>query len=126
MYHPLALIVAQVLPYVAPIYAPPTAIDPVRARTLTATDWTIIAGAATPIVTMTGSLLHRYRKFCNAFARLDAVRPEPEPIVWVNTQSGIYYFKGERWYQKTRTGVLLTQRLAEQRGNRRAKSSTTR
>lgn len=123
MYHPLAFMIAQVLPYAAPIYAPTTAFDPVRARTLTATDWTIIAGASTPILTMAGSLVHRYRKLRNSFARLQSVRPPPEPLVWVNTQSGIYYFKGDRWYQKTRNGVLLTQRLAEHRGNRRAKTS---
>ena len=118
MYHPLEFVVAQVLPYVTPVYAPLAPIDPIRARTLTATDWTIIAGATTPFMTLTASLLGRYRKYAAALKRLDAARPAPEPLVWVNTKSRIYYFQGDRWYQKMRYGMLLTQRLAEHRGNR--------
>jgi hypothetical protein len=39
-------------------------------------------------------------------------------VVWVNLPSGIYHFKGERWYGNTRSGAYVCQREADHAGDR--------
>lgn len=53
----------------------------------------------------------------------DVVRPTPVPgpgIVWVNTRSHIYHFPGYRWYGTTQQGKYVSERDAEEEGNRAA------
>ena len=35
-----------------------------------------------------------------------------DAVVWLNTNSGIYHFAGERWYGKTEEGDYVCQREA--------------
>jgi hypothetical protein len=41
-----------------------------------------------------------------------------DTVVWVNLPSGIYHFKGERWYGNTRSGAYVCQREADRAGDR--------
>lgn len=41
-----------------------------------------------------------------------------DTVVWVNLPSGIYHFKGERWYGNTKSGAYVCQREADQAGDR--------
>lgn len=39
-------------------------------------------------------------------------------VVWLNTTSGIYYYKGDRWYGRTRRGAYTCEKEAIRGGNR--------
>lgn len=39
-------------------------------------------------------------------------------IVWLNTPTGIYHYKGERWYGATRHGAFVCKQEADQAGDR--------
>jgi hypothetical protein len=39
-------------------------------------------------------------------------------VVWLNTASGIYHLKGERWYGNTRHGAYVCKREADAAGDR--------
>lgn len=41
-----------------------------------------------------------------------------ETVVWLNTRSGVYHFRGERWYGRTKSGAYVCQREANQAGMR--------
>jgi hypothetical protein len=41
-----------------------------------------------------------------------------DTVVWVNLPSGIYHFKGERWYGNTRSGAYVCRREADRAGDR--------
>lgn len=41
-----------------------------------------------------------------------------DTVVWLNLPSGIYHFKGERWYGNTKTGAYVCQREADRAGDR--------
>jgi hypothetical protein len=41
-----------------------------------------------------------------------------DTVVWLNLPSGIYHFKGERWYGNTRNGAFVCQEEAEKAGDR--------
>ena len=41
-----------------------------------------------------------------------------DTVVWVNTNSGIYHFKGERWYGRTNAGAYECRRDADAEGDR--------
>jgi hypothetical protein len=41
-----------------------------------------------------------------------------DTVVWVNLPSGVYHFKGERWYGNTRSGGYVCQREADHAGDR--------
>jgi hypothetical protein len=41
-----------------------------------------------------------------------------DTVVWVNLPSGIYHFKGERWYGNTKSGAYVCQREADHGGDR--------
>lgn len=39
-------------------------------------------------------------------------------VVWVNTPTGIYHFRGMRWYGNTKSGAFVCQREGNQAGYR--------
>jgi len=39
-------------------------------------------------------------------------------VVWLNLPTGIYHLKGERWYGKTKSGVYVCEKEADQAGDR--------
>jgi hypothetical protein len=41
-----------------------------------------------------------------------------DAVVWLNLYSGIYHFKGQRWYGATSRGAYVCQRDADKSGNR--------
>jgi len=41
-----------------------------------------------------------------------------DPVVWVNTQTGVYHFAGERWYGNTKHGAFVCKKEADQGGFR--------
>lgn len=41
-----------------------------------------------------------------------------DTVVWLNTPSGIYHFKGERWYGRTEHGAYVCERAADAAGDR--------
>jgi len=44
----------------------------------------------------------------------------PNGMVWVNTDSGIYHKPGTRWYGKTKQGKYMTEADAQKAGYRAA------
>jgi hypothetical protein len=41
-----------------------------------------------------------------------------DTVVWLNLPTGIYHFKGERWYGTTKHGAFVCQKEADQAGDR--------
>ena len=41
-----------------------------------------------------------------------------DTVVWVNLPSGIYHYKGQRWYGNTLSGAYVCQAEADQAGDR--------
>ena len=41
-----------------------------------------------------------------------------DTVVWVNTKTGVYHFKGERWYGATRQGCYECRKEADAEGDR--------
>ncbi len=41
-----------------------------------------------------------------------------DTVVWVNTNSGVYHFKGQRWYGNTRSGAYECRKEANAEGDR--------
>jgi hypothetical protein len=41
-----------------------------------------------------------------------------DTVVWLNLPTGIYHFKGERWYGRTRSGAYVCETEADQAGDR--------
>lgn len=41
-----------------------------------------------------------------------------DTVVWLNTDSGIFHFQGERWYGRTEDGAYVCEKEAEQDGDR--------
>jgi hypothetical protein len=39
-------------------------------------------------------------------------------VVWLNTKSGIYHLKGERWYGRTKHGAYVCKKEADAAGDR--------
>jgi hypothetical protein len=48
--------------------------------------------------------------------------PPQKGMVWVNTESGIFFPEGERWYGKTKEGKFMTEADAKKAGYREAKN----
>ena len=44
------------------------------------------------------------------------------PIVWVNTDTGVYHYLGSRWYEATKQGKLITESAARAAGDRAAEN----
>lgn len=51
------------------------------------------------------------------------IRGNPNAIVWVNTNSGVYHCAGTRWYGRTKQGKYMKQREAQSAGYRPAYGS---
>jgi hypothetical protein len=49
-----------------------------------------------------------------------ATQGNPKTVVWVNTNSGIYWCPGSRWYGRTKRGFYTTQKKAQKQGYRPA------
>jgi Helix-hairpin-helix motif len=47
--------------------------------------------------------------------------PPQKGMVWVNTESGIFFREGDRWYGKTKEGKFMTEADATKAGYREAK-----
>ena len=47
--------------------------------------------------------------------------PPQQGMVWVNTDSGIFFHEGDQWYGKTKEGKFMTEVDAKQAGYREAK-----
>lgn len=43
-----------------------------------------------------------------------------DTVVWLNTQSGVYHFRGQRWYGRTRNGAFACRREVDRDGGGRA------
>lgn len=41
-----------------------------------------------------------------------------DTVVWLNTPSGIYHYKGERWYGRTKHGAYVCEKEAIAAGDR--------
>jgi len=41
-----------------------------------------------------------------------------DTVVWVNTKSGVYHFKGQRWYGNTKEGAYECRKEADGEGDR--------
>lgn len=39
-------------------------------------------------------------------------------VVWLNLPSGVYHFKGQRWYGQTKTGAFVCRQEADRVGDR--------
>ena len=50
-----------------------------------------------------------------------AKMPPQKGMVWVNTESAIFFREGERWYGKTKEGKFMTESDAKKAGYRDAK-----
>jgi DNA uptake protein ComE-like DNA-binding protein len=48
--------------------------------------------------------------------------PPQKGMVWVNTESGIFFHEGDRWYGKTKEGKFMTEADAKKAGYREAKN----
>jgi hypothetical protein len=54
------------------------------------------------------------------FATEDAAQTHcpRDVVVWLNIPSGIYHYKGERWYGRTKHGAYVCEREANAAGDR--------
>jgi hypothetical protein len=41
-----------------------------------------------------------------------------DTVVWLNLPSGVYHFKGERWYGRTKNGAFVCEGEADKAGDR--------
>jgi hypothetical protein len=54
-----------------------------------------------------------------SFKRREAQQSCPkDTVVWVNTRTGVYHFKGQRWYGSTKEGCYECQKEADHEGDR--------
>ena len=43
-------------------------------------------------------------------------------VVWLNVPSGVYHFKGQRWFGNTKNGAFVCQKEADSAGDRATKN----
>lgn len=83
----------------------------VRLRIVLAVPVLIVAGAAAPAAKDEAPLFP---------SEQEAEQSCPSDIVvWVDTKTRIYYFRGQQWYASTKSGGFACKREADQRGYRR-------
>jgi hypothetical protein len=39
-------------------------------------------------------------------------------VVWLNIPTGVFHFKGQRWYGRTKNGAYVCKKEAEKEGDR--------
>lgn len=59
------------------------------------------------------SSLHTYR-----YERTAQRHCPHDQVVWLNLPTGIYHFRGERWYAHTKDGAFVCRREADANGDR--------
>lgn len=74
---------------------------------------TTAAFTAKPTVAIAASTLHYYTTESGAQRHCPR-----DTVVWLNTASGIYHLKGERWYGRTKHGAYVCKREADAAGDR--------
>ena len=47
---------------------------------------------------------------------------QADTVVWLNLPTGVYHFKGQRWYANTKSGAFVCQKEADQAGDRPTKN----
>lgn len=52
----------------------------------------------------------------------EARQPPAKGMVWVNTETKVYHYEGDRWYGKTKEGKFMTEQDAMRAGYRAAKT----
>ncbi|MGE5412574.1 MAG: ComEA family DNA-binding protein [Syntrophomonadaceae bacterium] len=52
----------------------------------------------------------------------EARQPPAKGMVWVNTETKVYHYEGDRWYGKTKEGKFMTEQDAIRAGYRAAKT----
>lgn len=45
-----------------------------------------------------------------------------DTVVWVNLPTGVFHFKGQRWYGRTKNGAFVCQKEAVNEGDRGTKN----
>ena len=45
-----------------------------------------------------------------------------DTVVWLNLPTGVFHFRGQRWYGKTKSGTYVCKKEAEQDGDRATKN----
>lgn len=45
-----------------------------------------------------------------------------DTVVWLNTPTGVFHFKGQRWYGRTKSGAFVCQNEAEKEGDHATKN----
>jgi hypothetical protein len=43
-------------------------------------------------------------------------------VVWLNLPTGVYHFKGQRWYGNTKSGAFVCRKEADKEGDRATKN----
>jgi hypothetical protein len=73
---------------------------------------TILLSAALPVYANAPSAPHFYTE-------QQAKQHCPnDTVVWVNTKTGVYHLKGERWYGRTKEGAYVCRKEADAEGDR--------
>jgi hypothetical protein len=55
-----------------------------------------------------------------------AVQGDPDIVVWVNTNSGVYHCPGTHWYGNTKVGKYMKQSEAQKKGYRPSRGKVCR
>ncbi len=61
---------------------------------------------------------------CQGGGGFTPTQGNPNVKVWVNTSSHVYHCPGTRWYGQTKAGEYMTQKEAQNKGNRPAAGKT--
>lgn len=55
-----------------------------------------------------------------------SLQGDPDIVVWVNTNSGVYHCPGSHWYGNTKTGKYMKQSEAQKKGYRPSRGKVCR
>lgn len=79
--------------------------------------WLVVLLVA--LTALTGSISAGAQSAVHFRSEGEAQRSCPSDIVvWVNTSSGIYHFRGQRWYGATKAGAYICRKAADGTGYR--------
>ncbi len=73
-----------------------------------------------PSIAVPGTSIVAQTSMPPVFATEDAAQAHcpRDVVVWLNVPSGIYHYKGERWYGRTKHGAYVCQKEAIAAGDR--------